>query len=123
METPENPIQYDMTVSYTCDQKTGKINLTIEYNSPPGTWPDDHERQHRELVQRLLDESGILGPDSGEMCVRVRRADVELVYYITRVEEKLVWRLDSQRQIVEPSPQPSPPLPTPVPVENKIQPK
>jgi hypothetical protein len=99
-------------VSYTCDRNSGQVHLTIKYNSDSGTLPREHERQHFDLVKRLLDEAGILGPDAGEICVHVCRAGVESIYYTSKVGEKLTWRLDSQRQIVEPTPlHPSDPQP------------
>jgi hypothetical protein len=102
---------YSIEVSYTCDRNSGQVHLTIKYNSASGTLPREHERQHFDLVKRLLDEAGILGPDSGEICVHVCRVGVESIYYASKIGEELTWRLDSQRQIVEPTPPPSDPPP------------
>jgi hypothetical protein len=115
MESYQDQTQPDLTVFYTCDHKTGRINLTIEYNSSSDTWPEDHERQHFDLVQRILDDSGILGPDAGSIYARIRRANMEYIYEVTREGEKLTWRLESERYLTA---QAAPPPPSSQPLKN-----
>jgi hypothetical protein len=48
-----------MIISLRCDPVTGKKDIVIKLHSDPDALPQEHEQQHRALVDKLL-EGGVL---------------------------------------------------------------
>jgi hypothetical protein len=61
----------DITVRFKFDTTTGRKEIVVEYESDSDATPVEHEKHHRQIVEKLLGE-GIIKPDeSGN--VRVER--------------------------------------------------
>jgi hypothetical protein len=59
----------DITIRFRMNVETGKKDIVVEYEGDDDALPHEHERHHKEIVQRLLGE-GILNPDeAGEVKV------------------------------------------------------
>jgi hypothetical protein len=48
-----------MIISLRCDPVTGKKDIVIKLHSDPDALPQEHEQQHRALVDKLI-EGGVL---------------------------------------------------------------
>jgi hypothetical protein len=48
-----------MIISLRCDPVTGKKDIVVKLHSDPDALPQEHEQQHRNLVDRLI-EGGVL---------------------------------------------------------------
>jgi hypothetical protein len=44
-----------LTIRLRCDPTTGKKDIIISLRSDEDTLPQEHEQQHRELVERILE--------------------------------------------------------------------
>lgn len=43
------------TITFKYNNKTGKKDILIDYDSDPSLLPHEHESGHRELVQKIID--------------------------------------------------------------------
>ena len=60
----------ELTLRLVVDPETGKKDLWIDYHSDADATPDEHEEDHRALVRRILDASGISPAAVGRVWVR-----------------------------------------------------
>jgi hypothetical protein len=62
-----------LTIRLVSNPKTGKRDIIIDHTSERDALPHEHEKEHRDLVEKLLGQ-GVLTPDEvGEVIVtRVR---------------------------------------------------
>ncbi len=59
----------EMTIRLEIDPQTGKKNVIVKLRHDDALLPHEHEREHRSLVEKLL-ERGIVGGDElGELIV------------------------------------------------------
>lgn len=60
-----------VTIRYEVDPETGERTIVVSYQSEPDALPMEHEEEHRELVEKLV-EGGLIGAaEAGE--VRIER--------------------------------------------------
>lgn len=59
----------ELTLRLVVDPETGKKDLWIDYHSDADATPDEHEEDHRALVRRILDASGIPSGSVGRVWV------------------------------------------------------
>ena len=52
----------EFTVRFKFDTTTGRKEIVVEYESDADQLPVEHEKKHRQIVERLLGE-GIIKPD------------------------------------------------------------
>jgi hypothetical protein len=101
METKRQP---DITIDYSYNRATGEIHLSVEYHSPEGRDPAKHEKNHREIVDELLTEAGLVG--MGSCLVRVKRGQV-ITHFVVQADEtkkKLTWTETDQVLVPEGGP-------------------
>jgi hypothetical protein len=86
----------DVLFDYTYNRQTGESHLSIDYHSPANRDPELHEKEHKEIVETFLTESGLIG--SGNCLVRVRRGEEVKQYNVVldTVTHKIVWQLKEQ---------------------------
>jgi hypothetical protein len=98
METDRKP---EITIDYSYNRATGQIHLSVEYHSPEGRDPAKHERIHREIVDELLTEAGLVG--MGSCLVRVKRGNVitHFVVEADKTKNKLTWTETTQVLVLE----------------------
>ena len=66
----------EMTIRLQTDPQTGKKNIVVSMHSDEDALPHEHEHQHRNLVDKLI-EGGLVGADEvGEVIIdRVSEAE------------------------------------------------
>lgn len=58
-----------VTIHFEVDAKTGKRTITIRYQSDPGALPMEHEEEHRELVEKLIEGGLIAASEAGHVII------------------------------------------------------
>lgn len=87
-------------VIYHHNLETGEVQILVDYESPGYTRLADHEEEHWNYVQELLENSGLL---SGVYTVRMRRGDgVISIYRLTKIEEDTRWQWELQTEYPDP---------------------
>jgi hypothetical protein len=59
----------EMTIRLRTDPATGKKDIIIDLRSDADALPHEHERQHRALVQRLIEGGLIKAEELGQVVV------------------------------------------------------
>ncbi len=59
----------EMTIRLTIDPETGKRNIIIKLDSDPDSLPMEHEEQHRELVEKLINKGLVNAEELGEITI------------------------------------------------------
>jgi hypothetical protein len=59
----------EMTIRFIPDPVTGKKNIIVTLRSDADALPHEHEQQHRELVEKLIDKGLIDASEVGEIVV------------------------------------------------------
>ena len=59
----------EMTIRLRTDPATGKKDIIIDLHSDIDALPHEHERQHRALVQRLIDGGLVRAEELGQVVV------------------------------------------------------
>ena len=52
----------DIAIRFRMNVETGKKEILVEYDADDDALPHEHERHHKEIVERLLG-AGVLSPD------------------------------------------------------------
>ena len=86
-----------MTVSYHHNLETGEVQILVDYASTGKTKLHEHEEEHWQYIQQLLEKSGLL---SGVHTVRIRRGDgMTSVYRVEILNDRTVWELQTESPI------------------------
>lgn len=101
MPFTEDHKQYNVTIRYHGELKSGQFRITVEYESAEGSSAAQHGIEHRQQLAALLERAGIL---RGDCCVRVIRAGIEELYRISRSDDAGPWQWVLQSQRVRESP-------------------
>jgi hypothetical protein len=59
----------EMTIRLRCDPETGKKDIIISLSSDADALPHEHEQQHRELVEKLLNRGILKESELGKIIV------------------------------------------------------
>ena len=69
----------EMTIRLRTDPTTGKKDIIIDLKSDDDSMPHEHERQHRALVQRLVEGGLVKAEEVGKVIIERERAATEPV--------------------------------------------
>ncbi len=58
-----------MTIRFRVDPKTGERSIIISYESDADALPMEHEEEHRNLMEKLLEEGLITAEEAGTITV------------------------------------------------------
>jgi hypothetical protein len=84
-----------MTIRLRCDPNTGKKDIIVSLQSDPDALPLEHEKLHKQLVERLLD-GGLLKPaEVGQVIVEREQEPNSIA---EQVHEQPQLPRESQRQ-------------------------
>jgi hypothetical protein len=59
----------EMTIRLQCDPETGKKNIIIKLHSDEDALPQEHEQQHRALVEKLISGGLVQATELGQIVV------------------------------------------------------
>ena len=59
----------EMTIRLRCDPATGKKDLVISLRSDADNLPQEHEQQHRALVEKLIGQGLLKAEELGQIVV------------------------------------------------------
>jgi hypothetical protein len=59
----------EMTIRLRCDPATGKKDLVISLRSDAENLPQEHEQQHRALVEKLIGQGLLKAEELGQIVV------------------------------------------------------
>jgi hypothetical protein len=59
----------EMTIRLRCDPQTGKRDIVVQLESDADATPQEHERLHRTLVDRLVEGGLLRAGDAGRLIV------------------------------------------------------
>jgi hypothetical protein len=59
----------DITIRFRMNVATGKKDIVIEYDSDDDALPHEHERRHKEIVERLIGQGVLAAEEAGEVKV------------------------------------------------------
>ena len=58
-----------MIISLRCDPVTGKKDIVVKLHSDPDALPQEHEQQHRALVEKLINKGLVKAEEVGDIVV------------------------------------------------------
>jgi len=58
-----------MTIRLSVDQATGKKNIIISYTSDSDALPIEHEEEHRQLVDKLIEGGALKASEVGTIVI------------------------------------------------------
>jgi hypothetical protein len=61
----------NLTIQFTVDPETGERTIVVRYRSDPDALPQEHEEEHRALVEQLVEGGLIPAAEAGR--VRIER--------------------------------------------------
>lgn len=65
----------DITIRFRMNVETGKKDIVVEYESDDEALPHEHERRHKEIVEKLIGQGLLAAEEAGEVKVeRIRGA-------------------------------------------------
>ena len=68
----------EMTIRLQIDPQTGKKNIIVSLSSDADALPHEHEQQHRQLVEKLIQKGLVKASELGEIVVeREETEDIE----------------------------------------------
>jgi len=67
----------EMTIQLRIDPETGKKNIIISLSSDVDAMPQEHEQQHRALVEKLIEGGTIKASELGKIVVERERKESE----------------------------------------------
>ena len=59
----------EMTIRLRCDPETGKKNIIVSLRSDDDALPHEHEQQHRQLVDKLIEGGLLKAEEVGQLIV------------------------------------------------------
>ncbi|MGE3804740.1 MAG: hypothetical protein AB7K24_08725 [Gemmataceae bacterium] len=59
----------EMTIRLRCDPVTGKKDIIISMRSDEDALPHEHEQQHRNLVEKLIEKGLVAATEVGQIVV------------------------------------------------------
>lgn len=59
----------DITIRFRMNVETGKKDIVVEYEGDDDALPHEHERHHKEIVERLLGQGILKGDEAHEVKV------------------------------------------------------
>jgi hypothetical protein len=59
----------DIEIRFRMNMKTGKKDIVIDFHGDEDLMRHEHERKHREVVERLVGEGVIMADEVGEIVV------------------------------------------------------
>jgi hypothetical protein len=62
-----------LTIRLRCDPATGKEDIIVSYHSDADALPQEHEQQHRALVEKLIDGGLLKASEVGRVVVERER--------------------------------------------------
>ena len=63
----------EMTIRLQIDPTTGKRDIIVSLSSDADSLPFEHEQQHRELVDKLIEGGALKAGDIGKVIISRRR--------------------------------------------------
>jgi hypothetical protein len=68
----------EMTIRLHCDPATGKKDIVVTLRSDDDVLPQEHEQQHRALVEKLIHGGLLKASEVGQIVVEREEAESEL---------------------------------------------
>ena len=67
----------EMTIHLRCNPQTGKKDILVELRSDEDALPQEHEQQHRALVEKLIHGGVLKASEVGQIVVEREQPEAE----------------------------------------------
>ena len=77
----------EMTIQLKCDPVTGKKDIIVSLRSDEDSLPHEHERQHKELVDKLIEGGLLTAAEVGKVTIQREEEATEPAAPLSNLQE------------------------------------